>query len=218
MAIINSEEFDNYGLFALEYRLGLDDFAKLLKVSREDVIETVESFKNNDMDKYRWYSFLFYGDEKVSNAYRKADYAIKRCAKISEDDTLTKDEKNEKMKSYLCATDRDFESVPIFGDGDRTHEDYIKISKYRLKYALSANQIAQDENERKRISDHETRYDPEMRERLKNLETYLLSNRATARYLDKKHNAYDIEDYSSNIKYVEKFNDSISEEEYGQQK
>lgn len=219
MAIINSDKFNAFGVFALEYRLGIEGFYRLIGESREDVIETVENLKNNDMDKYRMYSFLLYSDGlNDAKTLALTRNAMREYLSVEKDETLTKEEREEKLNSILMPTDIAFDSVPLFGDNDRTHEDYIKISNYRLKYALSANQIAQDENERKRISDHETRYDPEMIERLKNLETYLLSNRATARYLDKKYNAYDIEDYSSNIKYVEKFNDSISEEEYGLQK
>lgn len=98
------------------------------------------------------------------------------------------EEKEELIKQLLYKTDLALEELPEYREQRFNDEDYMKISNYRLKYALSETDIARRLGiERKQLSKFESnKYVGKIKERIEDLNYFVKkSDRYHHHYVNK---------------------------------
>lgn len=166
-----------FSRLALEYRISLDSISKISGIDKEEI----KKYCIKSIDYYA-YKFLF--DLDVVNVDD-----TKQCMKLKallkhfndiNNGNYKEEEKNKNLNYLLNKTD--IEVNKLLDDKDRTKklsvEDYKKISRYRIKYAYSLNNVSDYLHiERRRLSHMENKYDGDIRASLDRLEDYVMNIR-----------------------------------------
>ena len=154
---MNKNKYNFIGTIALEYRLSLSNVCKILgKKPTEElkmelynlIIESTDSISKKNAYKFLFNYETVTEKEEVSNlTYQNAyNFLNSYCsaAKSKNKEELTK------LKNEITKLSKDFETILRRDPKTKlTDQDYLTISKYRLKHAISLTTIASALNMRK---------------------------------------------------------------------
>lgn len=163
-----------YCRIALEYRLSINTLTQLFPVTETEINSYLESLLDRDL--YNAYKFLFNSDSEYEDkrTINRVKMLLKQYIRMQAQN-LPEEEQERNMKFLLYKTDLDIEEMIKSKD---YRGKYHLISKYRLKYALSTEEIASALGIERRfvcLAEYKMK-DESLKERLENAEVFATNN------------------------------------------